>query len=40
LQTLLRNPTWPGLMLMATCRPVSHDSVLAAALREIGRPSA
>ncbi|HJX63816.1 MAG TPA: AAA family ATPase, partial [Polyangia bacterium] len=35
LQTLLRNPSVPGLMLVATCRPVSPDNVLAAALREI-----
>ena len=35
LHTLLRNPGVPGLMLVATCRPVAQDSVLAEVLREI-----
>ena len=35
LQTLLQNTSVPGLMLVATCRPVSPDDVLAAGLREI-----
>jgi tRNA A-37 threonylcarbamoyl transferase component Bud32 len=35
LQTLLRNTNVPGLMLVATCRPVLSDDALAAALREI-----
>ena len=35
LQALLRNASVPGLMLVATCRPVSPDDALAAVLSEI-----
>ena len=35
LQTLLRDTGVPGLMLVATCRPVSPDDALAAPLRAI-----
>jgi tRNA A-37 threonylcarbamoyl transferase component Bud32 len=35
LQTLLRQTGVPGLMLIATCRPILDDDALAAPLREI-----
>ena len=35
LQTLLRHTGVPGLMLVATCRPVSENDALASSLREI-----